>query len=205
MDLNARLYLVAGAISDERLEAALSGGVDLVQLRIKQAEDALILSEAARFKAICDRFGVPLIINDRPDLAAAAGAAGVHVGQDDQAVAEARSIVGPDAIVGLSTHSPEQVDAAQGQPIDYFAVGPIHATPTKPGRPAVGVELVAYAAAHARIPFFAIGGLNADTIEPVLAAGGGRIAVVRAITEASDPRGASEALARALEADVVPT
>jgi thiamine-phosphate pyrophosphorylase len=205
VDLNARLYLVADAISDERLEAALSGGVDLVQLRMKQAADTVILAEAARFKRICDAFGVPLIINDRPDLAAAAGAAGVHVGQDDQAVAEARAIVGPHAIVGLSTHSPEQVDAAQAQPIDYFAVGPIHATPTKPGRPAVGVELVRYAAAHARLPFFAIGGLDAETTGPVLSAGGRRIAVVRAITEAPDPRRATETLARALEADVVPT
>jgi thiamine-phosphate pyrophosphorylase len=203
VDLNARLYLVADAISDERLEAALGAGVDLVQLRMKSAEDAVILAQAARFKRICDRYDVPLIINDRPDLAREAGAAGVHVGQDDQAVAEARAIVGPDAIVGLSTHSPEQVDAAQHQAIDYFAVGPIHATPTKPGRAAVGTELVEYAAAHARLPFFAIGGLNVGNLEDVLSAGGRRIAVVRAITEAPDPHAAAAALARTLESGVV--
>ncbi len=205
MNLTARLYLVADAISDERLEAALSGGVDLVQLRMKRAEDSAILTEAARFKRICDRHGVPLLINDRPDLARAAGAAGVHVGQDDLTVAEARAIVGADAIVGLSTHSPEQVDAAQELAIDYFAVGPIHATPTKPGRPAVGTELVEYAHAHARLPFFAIGGLDVHNIDAVLAAGGRRIAVVRAITEAPEPHGASEALRRALGSEVVST
>jgi thiamine-phosphate pyrophosphorylase len=205
VDLNARLYLVADAISDARLESALAGGVDLVQLRIKAAADSVILAEAARFKAICDRYGVPLIINDRPDLAKAAGAAGVHVGQDDQAVAEARAIVGADAIVGLSTHSPEQVDGAQELAIDYFAVGPIHATPTKPGRPAVGTELVEYASVHARMPFFAIGGLNAANVGAVLSAGGQRVAVVRAITQAADPRGAAEALTRVLGSAVAPT
>jgi thiamine-phosphate pyrophosphorylase len=200
--LHARLYLVSDAISTDRLEAALSGGVDLVQLRIKDAEDELILEEAARFKQVCDAYSVPLIINDRPDLAVAAGAAGVHVGQDDQAVAEARATVGPDAIVGLSTHTNEQVDAARALAIDYFAVGPIHATPTKPGRPAVGTELVHYAAEHAQLPFFAIGGLDVTNVEAVLAAGGQRVAVVRAITEAHDPHAAAQALSRALDSEI---
>ncbi len=199
MALNARLYLVADAIPDDTLEGALRGGVDLVQLRIKDGDDALILTEAARFKTICDGYDVPLIINDRPDLAVTAGAAGVHVGQEDQSIAEVRAIVGDEAIVGLSTHTPEQVDAAQDLPLDYFAVGPINVTPTKPGRPAVGEGLVRYAAEHARLPFFAIGGIDATVVTAVLTAGGRRIAVVRAITEAEDPQSAAQALAQALE------
>jgi thiamine-phosphate pyrophosphorylase len=204
VSLSARFYLVADAISTERLEAAIDGGVDLVQLRIKDAEDAVILEEAARFKQVCDARGVPLIINDRPDLAVAAGAAGVHVGQDDQAVSEARLTVGESAIVGLSTHTPEQVDAAQDLPLDYFAVGPIHATPTKPGRAAVGTELLVYAFSHARLPFFAIGGIDATNVEAVRVAGARRIAVVRAITEAPDPHAAALALSRALESELEP-
>ena len=204
MSLNARLYLVADAISDDALDAALRGGVDLVQLRMKQADDAAILAAAARFKRICDAYDVPLIINDRPDLAVAAGAAGVHVGQEDQSVIDARLTVGDDMIVGLSTHDPDQVDAAQDLPLDYFAVGPIHLTPTKPGRPAVGEGLVRYAAQHAKLPFFAIGGIDASNVTGVLNAGGRRIAVVRAITEAADPQAAAQALAEAMEITVEP-
>jgi thiamine-phosphate pyrophosphorylase len=192
--ITAQLYLVADAIGSDRLHAALDGGVDLVQLRLKDADDATILAEAARFKAVCDNHGVPLILNDRPDLAAQAGVAGVHIGQDDHSVQAARALVGPDAIIGLSTHSPAQVDAAQALDITYFAVGPIHTTPTKPGRPAVGTELVSYAAAHARLPFFAIGGIDVDNVSAVTAAGASRIAVVRAITDAADPRSAAQAL-----------
>lgn len=199
MTVDARLYLVAGAIPGDQLEAALDGGVDLVQLRLKDADDAQILAAAARFREICDPRGIPLVINDRPDLAVAAGAAGVHVGQDDASVAAVRDIVGADAIVGLSTHTPEQVDAAQTLAISYFAVGPIYATPTKPGRPAVGPELIRYAAAHARLPFFAIGGLDATNLEAVRAAGAERIAVVRAISDAPDARAAAATLRRGLE------
>jgi thiamine-phosphate pyrophosphorylase len=204
VSLNARLYLVADAISDHTLEAALRGGVDLVQLRMKTAEDDAILQAAARFKRICDAYEVPVIINDRADLALAAGVAGVHVGQDDQSVAEARLTLGDDAIVGLSTHDAEQVDIAQDLPLDYFAVGPIHPTPTKPGRPAVGVSLVRYAAEHAKLPFFAIGGIDPVTVGEVLSAGGRRIAVVRAITEALDPQTAARTLAESLEMTVEP-
>jgi thiamine-phosphate pyrophosphorylase len=200
--VHARLYLVADAISSARLEAAIAGGVDIVQLRMKTASDELILTEAARFKQTRDAPGAPLNNHDRADLAVAAAAAGVHVGQDDQAAAEARAIVGPDAIVGLSTHTPDQVDLAQNLDLDYFAVGPIHATPTKPGRPAVGTALVTYAAAHASLPFYAIGGLHAGNLAPVLDAGARRVAVVRAITQATDARGAAELLTQALESRV---
>jgi thiamine-phosphate pyrophosphorylase len=205
VSLNARLYLVADAISDDTLEAALRGGVGLVQLRMKAAGDAEILETAARFKHVCELYDVPLIINDRADLAVAAGADGVHVGQDDQSVVEARRTVGNEAIVGLSTHDSAQVDAAQDLPLDYFAVGPINLTPTKPGRPAVGEGLVRYAAEHAKLPFFAIGGIDVSNVRAVVTAGGRRIAVVRAITEAADPQGSAEALAEALESTVEST
>ncbi|HET9073168.1 MAG TPA: thiamine phosphate synthase [Solirubrobacteraceae bacterium] len=204
MTVAGQLYLVAPAISDAALAAAVRGGVDLVQLRLKDASDEEILATAARFRAVLDPLGVPLIINDRPDLARAAGAAGVHVGQDDQAVSDARAIVGADAIVGLSTHTPEQVDAAADLPLDYFAVGPVYATPTKPGRPAVGTELVRYAAARAQLPFFAIGGIDPTNLAVVRDAGAERIAVVRAITQAPDPERAARALAHVMRRDVEP-
>lgn len=194
---HARLYLVCAQQSDGFLDRALSGGVDIVQLRVKDAGDDEIVATARRFAAACAAHGALLILNDRPDLVEAAGADGVHVGQDDAPVSEARRLVGPQRIVGLSTHSPTQIDAACAQPeIDYIGVGPVHATPTKPGRPAVGVELVRYAAGHATLPFFAIGGIDPGNVAAVRAAGAERIAVVRALTEAADP----EPVARALRA-----
>ena len=199
----ARLYLVCGEHPDAFLERALRGGVDIVQLRLKDAEDEAIVATARRYAALCGAHGVPLILNDRPDLVAAAGADGVHVGQDDMPVAQARGLVGPDRIVGLSTHSPAQIDAAAAESeIDYIGVGPVHATPTKPGRPAVGVDLVRYAAAHAATPFFAIGGIDAANVAAVRAAGATRIAVVRAITDAADPEAAARALRSVSEAGV---
>jgi thiamine-phosphate pyrophosphorylase len=199
----ARLYLVCGEQPDAFVERALRGGVDIVQLRLKDAGDETIVATARRYAAVCQAHGVPLILNDRPDLVAAAGADGVHVGQDDATVAQARALVGPDRIVGLSTHSPAQVDAAAAEPeLDYIGVGPVHATPTKPGRPAVGLDLVRYAAAHAATPFFAIGGIDAGNVAAVRAAGATRIAVVRAITDAPDPEDAARALRSANEAGV---
>jgi thiamine-phosphate pyrophosphorylase len=189
---NARLYLVADASAASWLGDAISGGVDIVQLRDKHASDDELLEAAAAFRAACDAHGVPFILNDRPDLVEAAGADGVHVGQDDVPVAEARRIVGAERIVGLSTHSPAQIDAAQG--VDYIGVGPVHATPTKPGRPAVGLDLVRYAARAARVPWFAIGGIDPSNVAAVRAAGAERIVVVRAITERPDHRAAAEAL-----------
>jgi thiamine-phosphate pyrophosphorylase len=199
---SARLYLVCDERSDEFLERALRGGVDLVQLRIKDAADDVIVSVARRYRAVCAAHGAPLILNDRPDLVDAAGADGVHVGQDDVAVADARRLVGPDRLVGLSTHSPAQIDAAGAEPaLDYIGVGPVHATPTKPGRAAVGLELVAYAAANARTPFFAIGGIDAGNVAAVRGAGADRIAVVRALTDAHDPEAAARALRSAIAAE----
>jgi thiamine-phosphate pyrophosphorylase len=197
----ARLYLVCDAsFGAAGLRAALAGGADILQLREKDADDAAVLAAAAAFRRAADEHGALFILNDRPDLAAAAGADGVHLGQDDPAPAQARAVVGDDAIVGLSTHSTAQADAAQSSGADYFCVGPVHATPTKAGRPAVGLEPVRHAAAAGRLPWFAIGGLNASNVGAVLDAGARRIVVVRAITEAADPEAAARALRAALDA-----
>jgi thiamine-phosphate pyrophosphorylase len=199
----ARLYLVCAAQPDAFLEQALRGGVNIVQLRLKDADDDTIVATARRYAAICRAHSAPLILNDRPDLVEAAGADGVHVGQDDVPVEKARQLVGRDRIIGLSTHSPAQIDAAAAElEIDYIGVGPVHATPTKPGRPAVGLELVRYAAAHAATPFFAIGGIDAGNVAAVRAAGGTRIAVVRAITDSPDPEMAARSLLSGSEAGV---
>ena len=196
----ARLYLVCGTRPGGRplalvLEAALRGGVDLVQLREKGAPDEEILAAAAQARPLCDAAGALLLVNDRPDLAAACAADGVHVGQDDMPVAAARAVAGPELLVGLSTHAPAEIDAAAA---DYIGVGPVHATPTKPGRPAVGLDLVRYAAAHAELPWFAIGGVDADSVRAVVEAGATRVAVVRAVTEAADPEAAAAELRAAL-------
>jgi thiamine-phosphate pyrophosphorylase len=196
---DARLYLVCPLLSDATLRAALDGGVDIVQLRIKGGSDQEVVAAAQRYARICRERGVPLILNDRPDLVARAHADGVHLGQEDMPVADARAIIGEERIVGLSTHTPDQIDAAADQELDYIGVGPVHATPTKPGRPAVGVALVEYAAAHARVPFFAIGGLDEQRLDDVLRAGARRIAVVRAITAARDPRLAARKLRDLIE------
>jgi thiamine-phosphate pyrophosphorylase len=195
---HARLYLVCDARPDAFLHSALEGGVDLVQLRCKDADDDEVLRAAERFKAICAEHDVLFVVNDRPDLALKADADGVHVGQDDTPVAEARELLGAQRIVGLSTHTSRQVDAAREQPVDYIAVGPVHETPTKPGRPAVGLELVSYAAAHATVPFFAIGGIDPGNADAVAAAGAERIVVVRALTQAPDPRDAAQRLRAAV-------
>jgi thiamine-phosphate pyrophosphorylase len=197
----ARLYLVCDDRGDEFLSAALDGGVDIVQLRIKDGSDAEILGAARRFARACRRRGALFILNDRPDLVMAAAADGVHVGQDDLSPAAARELVGRDHLVGLSTHSPEQIDTAGGAPVDYIGVGPVHATPTKPGRPAVGLELVRYAATAALHPFFAIGGISSGNVADVRAAGASRIAVVRALTDAADPRSTAAELRRVIGYD----
>ena len=199
----ARLYLVTDLRPDiERLvDEALAGGVDMVQLRDKEAGDDALLAAAAVLGAICRERGALLWLNDRPDLAIEAGADGVHVGQDDMPVAEVRREVGPDVLIGLSTHSPRQFDAALDSGADQLSVGPVAETPTKPGRPAAGIDYVRYAArtAGAGRPWFAIGGIDLDNVGAVVDAGAERIVVVRAIRDASDPRAAAAALRGALE------
>lgn len=195
-----RLYLVCDARPQAFLEAAIRGGVDIVQLRDKTLDDAGLIAAAATFRAAAAATGALFVLNDRPDLVAACGADGVHVGQSDGSVAAARAAIGPDRIVGRSTHAPAQGAEADADPdVDYLAVGPVHATPTKPGRPAAGLEYVAWAAAHVTTPWFAIGGLDADTVGAVTAHGASRIVVVRAIADAPDPEAAARALGSRLE------
>jgi thiamine-phosphate pyrophosphorylase len=192
---SARLYLVCDARPLEWLRAALRGGVDLIQLRDRSLDDAGIVKAAVAFRTAASEAGALFILNDRPDLVAACGADGVHVGQDDATPAEARAAVGPERIVGRSTHAPVQADAAEADPdVDYLAVGPVHVTPTKPGRPAAGLEYVAYAARTVTKPWFAIGGLDAGNVGAVLDRGAERIVVVRAIADADDPEAAARAL-----------
>jgi thiamine-phosphate pyrophosphorylase len=212
----ARLYLVSDARSqgpppgprEKRalrafLDAALAGGVDVIQLRDKalaQGDDDILMDAAEVFRAAADAAGALFVLNDRPDLVERCGADGVHVGQDDGSVRDARAAVGQERIVGRSTHAPEQGAAADADPdVDYLAVGPVHATPTKPGRPAVGLEYVGWAAEHVTTPWFAIGGLDAGNVDAVSAQGARRIVVVRAITEAADPEAAARALRERLE------
>jgi thiamine-phosphate pyrophosphorylase len=191
----ARLYLVCPARPRGWIEAAIRGGVDLIQLRDKTLDDNGIVEAAREFRDTDALF----ILNDRPDLVEGCGADGVHVGQDDDSPAAARAAVGPDRIVGRSTHAPDQAAAAdEDENVDYLAVGPVHATPTKPGRPAAGLHYVAHAASAVRKPWFAIGGLDAGNLHEVVERGATRIVVVRAITESDDP----EAAARALRAEL---
>jgi thiamine-phosphate pyrophosphorylase len=201
----ARLYFVCEAMPGGRepealLDAALSGGVDIVQLREKQLGREEIERSAQTFRRLCDTFSALFVVNDDPYLAHACDADGVHLGQDDMQVEEAREILGPDMIIGLSTHSKEQLAASGGtsSAVDYVSVGPIWETPTKAGRPGVGLELVEHAAAQAPHPFFAIGGVDASNAAAVVAAGAHRLGVVRAIRDAEDPAAAAEALRGAL-------
>jgi thiamine-phosphate pyrophosphorylase len=192
----ARLYLVCPARPRDWLEAAVRGGVDIVQLRDKALDDEGLVAAARAFQGLDALF----VLNDRPDLVEACGADGVHVGQDDATPTAARAAVGPDRIVGRSTHEPAQAAAADADPdVAYLAVGPVHATPTKPGRPAAGLHYVAHAASTVGKPWFAIGGLDAGNVHEVVERGASRIVVVRAITEADDPEAAAGALRAALE------
>lgn len=211
----SRLYLCTDARRErgdlaEFADAALAGGVDIIQLRDKgspgeqrfgplEARGELaaleVLAEAAR------RHGALLAVNDRADIARAAGADLLHLGQDDLPLAIAREVIGPDMLIGRSTHDRGQVSAALAEPVDYFCTGPCWPTPTKPGRPAPGLDLVRFTAqADAAKPWFAIGGIDGPRLPDVLAAGARRVVVVRAITAAEDPRAAAAALRSGLGA-----
>ena len=199
----ARLYFVTDVRPglEELLAAALAGGVDMVQLRDKMASDAELIRAAVVFRRVCDEHGALFWLNDRPDLAVACAADGVHVGQDDLAPAAARQLAGRGVLIGLSTHSPSQLDAALATGgADQLSVGPVWQTPTKEGRPAAGLDYVRYAAAVAGDrPWFAIGGIELDNVREVIAAGASRIVVVRAIRDAPDPHAAAAALREALQ------
>jgi thiamine-phosphate pyrophosphorylase len=192
--VDSRLYLITRVRPDLEtfLEAAVRGGVDIVQIREKTLADGVLLEVLQQARQVTSRLGVPLVVNDRADLARLVGADYVHVGQDDLPVAAARTFgVG----VGQSTRAPAELAATDA---DYAGVGPVYETPTKAGRPAVGLEYVRHAATHARVPWFAIGGIDETNVAEVVAAGATRIAVVRAIGDAEDPERAAAVLRRAL-------
>ncbi len=202
---DARLYLCTDARRSRGdlapfLDAVLGAGVDIVQLREKGLEAAEELSLLEVFAGACQRHGRLLAVNDRADIALAAGADVLHLGQDDLPVPVARRILGPGPLIGRSSHSPVQADAAAAESgVDYFCAGPVWMTPTKPGRPATGPGLLGHVAeAKPERPWFAIGGISLDRLDDVLAAGATRVVVVRAITEADDPAAAVRALARRL-------
>ena len=192
----SRLYFVTEAVPEELLDAALRGGVDIVQLRDKSLRDDELVAAAEPFRRACERHGALFVLNDRPDLVERCGADGVHVGQDDTPVAEARRIVGADRLVGLSTHSREQILDADGA--DSIGVGTIFSTPTKPDNDTAGLELVRTARYAATLPWFAIGGIDGANVDEVVANGANGIAVVRAIRDSVDPEGAARALRDAL-------
>jgi len=204
------LYLVTSPLPDlERVVAgALQGGVRLVQYRAKPEavnaagaplSDGERLEQARALRQLCARHGALFIVNDRIDLALAVDADGVHLGQDDLPPALARRLLGPDKLIGRSTHALEQLQQAERDGCDYVGVGPVNATPTKPGRTPVGLDYVRQAAAEARIPWFAIGGIESSSLAPVLEAGACRVAVVRAITDAADPAAATKELLAGLD------
>jgi thiamine-phosphate pyrophosphorylase len=203
---DARLYLCTGARRREGdlpefLDAVLANGVDVVQLREKGVEAAEEIELLAVFRDAARRHGKRFAVNDRADVAYAVRPDVLHLGQRDLPVATARAILGGDVLIGRSTRTPEQADAADAEPgVDYFCAGPVWPTPTTPGRPAAGLELVRHAARHATRPWFAIGGIDLGNLGEVLEAGATRVVVVRAVTEADDPGAAAAELARALRA-----
>jgi thiamine-phosphate pyrophosphorylase len=189
----SRLYFVTGAPSGGRtlaqtVEAALRGGVDIVQLRDKTLKDGALLTLAHELRRLTQRAGALFIVNDRVDVALLCGADGVHVGQDDLPPQAVRRLIGPDLLLGISTHAPDQARKAISDGADYLGVGPVYATPTKAGRPAVGLEYVRSVAALApKVPWFAIGGINTSNLPEIVAVGARRVAVVRALSESENP------------------
>ena len=195
----SRLYLCTGirdggADLERFLEAVLSNGVDVVQMREKTAPFREQQDASRLFRRLTDRHAALFIINDDPHLAASSDADGVHLGQEDMAPEKAREILGDDVLIGRSTHSPEELARALDEPADYLGVGPVNETPTKPGREGVGLDYVSYAAKESTKPFFVTGGMDLQTIRPVLEAGASRVVVVRALTEAKDPAAVAKAL-----------
>ena len=201
-DLSARrLYLCTPDRPDlaQFLGDCIAGGVDVVQLRDKELDAKPLLARAAVASAVCRDLGVPFVLNDRPDLALEAGADGVHVGQDDAPVSLARRIMGPDAIVGLSTHGTADLEGAADEDVTYISAGPVEATPTKPGRPGTGLGYVTQASARSSVPVFVTGGVTPEKIPALTSAGVRHFVVVRYLTDATDARSAAQELRRAID------
>ncbi|HEY5251030.1 MAG TPA: thiamine phosphate synthase [Acidimicrobiales bacterium] len=202
-----RLYLCTADRPDleQFLAACMSGGVDIIQLRDKELDDGALVERGRLARAVCADHGVPFILNDRPDLVAEIGADGVHVGQDDMDPVAARLAVGPDALVGLSSHATGELEAAIGgpdgppAPVDYISAGPVSATPTKPGRPGTGLGYVREAVARSPWPVWITGGVAPDTVGAMLEAGARHFVVVRWLTEAADPAAHAHDLRRAID------
>lgn len=197
-----RLYLCTPDRPDlaDFVSACIGGGVDVVQLREKHLEARALIGRARLVADVCRAEGVPFVLNDRPDLALEVGADGVHVGQDDAPVALARRILGPDAIVGLSTHGPDDLAAAKSEDVTYISAGPVEPTPTKPGRPGTGLGYAAEASMRSAVPVFVTGGVTPERIPELVAAGVRHFVVVRYLTEAADPVVAARALRSAIDA-----
>jgi len=194
------LYLCTPARRDvvDFVTACVGGGVGIVQLRDKVAEDRDLLVAAESLAERCRELGVPFIVNERCDVALAVGADGVHVGQDDLPVRRCRDLLGDGAVVGLSTHADQELDTALDQPVSYLSAGPVEPTPTKPGRPGTGPGYVALAAKRASVPVYVTGGVTAATIPGLVDLGLRHFVVVRALTEATDPNAAARALCSAI-------
>ena len=199
-----RLYLCIGLRPnlEEIVRAAVAGGVDVVQLREKQAEAIPIMRAAEGLKEICAQAGVPFFVNDRVDLAYAVGADGVHLGQGDIPPTIAREILGDEILVGRSTHAPEELEAALSEPVDYLSAGPVEATPTKPGRQGTGLDYLRFASQRSTLPVFVTGGVAPERIAPLVAAGAGHFVVVRYIADAPDPHAAARALRQAIDQEL---
>lgn len=196
-----RLYLCVPFLDDtERVvEAAVAGGVDIVQLRAKDRADADVARLAASLTRLCRALEVPFIVNDRADIAAWVGADGVHLGQEDLPPAAARRLLGTGALVGRSTHHVAEADATAAEPVDYVSVGPVVATPTKPGRAGIGAEPLRHAAATLERPWFVTGDVRPERVDDLVAAGARRFVVVRWIVQSEDPERAARALCRAID------
>lgn len=179
----------------------IEGGVGIIQLRAKSLSIYSIRRIARDLLPLARAASIPLIVNDFPEVAAEVGADGVHLGQDDGSLADARKILGPDVLIGRSTHSPEQARQAESEGFDYIGFGPLYATPTKPGRPAIGLDHVANVVQQAGLPVFCIGGINRRTLPDVVAAGAKRIVAVSAILQASDPPAEAKLLQEMMKAE----
>lgn len=197
---DCHLYLCTPDRPDltEFVDACLRGGVDIVQLRDKELEPRPLLARAHLVRAVCAEHHVPFILNDRPELALEAGADGVHVGQEDAPVSLARRVLGADAVIGLSTHSEEDLAAALEQDVSYLSAGPVEPTPTKPGRPGTGIDYLRRAVERSPVPVFVTGGVTPERIGDLAGAGARHFVVVRYLTGADDAAEAARRLRGAI-------